>query len=344
MNHSPKKLRWALLACGLTLATLAVAAEDPYGRPPFAVPPRLGVVTDFWRPVKDGKSINLDKEPMVVLIQDLHANVGVQKNIAAILYRLNRVNKDRGLLVCVEGASGEGDVSLLRSLPGPIRRAFEELLLRRAYLTGAELAATESAADVFQQTNVLWNWLKSFFVQPTGPAPVSISPIKLWGVDDPELYRRNWHAAKQVDKMSREALNYARPTKSFLLEGAAPPMQKQLGLLTKLLMLRLQPDEYRDYLKGRSLNPHGPPVYQQTVKAAEDYYQAADLRSAAMAKNLLDRMRGSKAITALVTGGFHTREIADILKSRGVSFAVVTPDVKVLDQDQAYKARLREEE
>jgi hypothetical protein len=320
------------------------AAEDLYGRPPFAVPPRLGTITDYWRPTKGAQPLHLENESIVVMIQDLHANVGVQKNIAATLYRLDRLNRDRGLLVCVEGASGEGDVSLLRSLPGPIRHGFEELLLRRAYLTGAELAATESAADVYQQGNVLWSRLKSYFVQPSGPAPVSISPIHLWGVDDPKHYRKNWHAAKQVDKMSRDALNYVRTTKSFLLEGAGGSLQKHLGLLTKLIMLRLQPDEYKAYLQGRAMNPKGPPVYQQTVAAAEAYYLAADQRSTAMANNLLDRMKQTPGITVLITGGFHTREIADILKHKGISIAVVTPRVEVLDQDQAYKARLREEE
>src|SRR5262249_34431962 len=154
---------------------------------------------------------------------------------------------------------------------------------RRAYLTGAELAATESAADVYQQGHVIWRWMTSFFVKSKEPAPVSISPIHLWGVDDPELYRKNWHAAKQVDRMSHQALDYIHHTKGMLMQGAAPALEKHLGLIVKLLMLRLQPDEYRTYLKGRSMNPHGTPVYEQTVQAAEEYYRAADLRSGAMA-------------------------------------------------------------
>jgi hypothetical protein len=326
------------------MCATGLQAADDFGRPPFAIPPRLGDITDYWRPAKAGKTIKLDQEPLVVMIQDLHANVGVQKNIASILYRLNRVNKEKGLTVCVEGASGEGDVSLLRSLPGPIRRGFEEMLLRKAYLTGAELAATETAADVYQQTNVLWKRFKSYFVKSIEPAPVSIATIRLWGVDDPELYRKNWRAAKKVDKLSPQALNYTRNTKAFLLEGANPQLQKHLGLLTKLIMLRLQPDEYKDYLKTRSLNPGGPPVYMETLAAAETYYQAADDRSIAMARNVLQRMGKDPGIIALISGGFHTHEIAEIFKKKGISYAVVTPHVQVLDQDQAYKARLREEE
>jgi hypothetical protein len=339
------RLRPWLLMSGLVLGAYAVGgAEETNSRPPFAVPPRLGGITDYWTPGKGAAVLPLEKKSLVVLIQDLHANVGVQKNIAAILYRLNRLNGDRGLVVCVEGASGEGDVSLLRSLPGPIRHGFEEMLLHRAYLTGAELAATEAAADIFQQQNVIWNRIKTFFGFGAVVAPVSLSPIHLWGVDDPELYRKNWKAAKTVDKLSYPALNYLRPTKGMLLEGAVGPLQKHLGLLTKLVMLRLQPDEYKEYLQGKSLNPRGPAPYMEAVEAAETYYQAADQRSTAMAKNLLQRMGEAPGVTVLVTGGFHTKQIAAFLKQKGLSYAVITPRVEVLDQDQAYRARLREEE
>src|SRR5256885_4746023 len=99
-----------------------------------------------------------------------------------MLYRLKRNNKVPWLLVCVEGASGEGDVSLLRSLPGPIRHGFEAFLLHKAYLTGAELAATEAAADWDQQQVVIWRRFLSWFTRPINPMPVSLSPIRLWGV------------------------------------------------------------------------------------------------------------------------------------------------------------------
>jgi hypothetical protein len=115
-------------------------------------------------------------------------------------------------------------------------------------------------------------------------------------------------------------------------------------LVTKLLLLRLQPEEYYAYLKSRELTPKGSPVYESTLRAAEEYYVMAEARSVAMAENLIKRMGGMPGYTALITGGFHTKEISTQLKKRGVAFMIVTPDVKVLDQDQAYRARLREEE
>jgi hypothetical protein len=314
----------------------AHAADKP--TPPIDFPARRGTVSDYY-PGPKGHPAQI-----VILIQDLHANVGVQKNIAAMLYRLLDANRIPRLVVCVEGASGEGDVSLLRSLPHGVRQLFEEMLLHRAYLTGAELAATESAADMAQQ-QAIWGYrFKSFFVQNTGPGPVTLSPIALWGVDDPELYRKNWHAAKQVDRQRYDALQYLKNTRQMLLPGADKTLQNQLSYLVKLFLLRLQPAEYYDYLKHRDLNPRGPEIYETTLKAAEEYYQMAELRSVAMADNLLKRMGNTPGYTALVTGGFHTQEIASQLKKRGVAYMIVTPDVKVLDQDFAYRARLHEEE
>ena len=51
------------------------------------------------------------------------------------------------------------------------------------------------------QQGVIWNRIKSFFGFPDAIVPVSLSPIELWGVDDPDLYRKNWHAAKVVDRL-----------------------------------------------------------------------------------------------------------------------------------------------
>src|ERR1700747_1541143 len=73
---------------------------------------------------------------LVVLFSDLHAHVNVQRNVAIMLEHLAKNYDFR--LVCVEGACGPGDVSLLWSLPYRTRMKFCDSLLDRAYLTGAE--------------------------------------------------------------------------------------------------------------------------------------------------------------------------------------------------------------
>jgi len=320
------------------LPLLAQAETKPPAEPPFAIPQRNGDITDY------NPGAENPPRQIVVMIQDLHANVGVQKNIASILYRLLRTNKIPTILVCVEGASGEGDVSLLRSLPGFVRHGFEAMLLHKAYLTGAELAATEAAADWPQQQNVIWDRIKSWFSPKRQIGPVSLSPILLWGVDNPNLYRKNWRAAKYVDRTHNQALEEVKATRQMLGAGGAGPLKKHLDLLVKMLLLRLQPKDYQEYAKGRSMNPRGSAAYDATLKAAETYYEAAQERSKAMVRNLLAKMGNTPGYTVLVSGGFHTQEMAQMLKDRKMTYVVITPRVTVLDQDEAYKARLREEE
>lgn len=332
----------ASLMVGLFFMGISANAvpEKEMPKPPFEISYRHGTIMEYY----PGRSKKDTPDQVVVFIQDLHANVGVQKNIAAILYRLKKLNKMPELLVCVEGASGEGDVSLLRSLPGPIRRGFEGFLLRKAYLTGAELAATESKAEWDQSHHVWWYRFKSWFKKPDQIGPVSLSPIRLWGIDDPDLYRKNWRAAKIVDKNRFAVTNEMRNTKEFLMPGANPEIKKHLDLLTKLIMLHLQPQEYVDYLKTRHLNPKGSPLFQTVLANAEIYYKAAEDRSDAMTRNLLSKMGKRPGYTAVITGGFHTGHMTEDLRQLGIAYAVITPDVKVLDQDDAYRARLREEE
>lgn len=72
---------------------------------------------------------------LVVLFSDLHAHANVQRNIAIMLEHLAKNYDFR--VVCVEGACGPGDVSLLWSLPYRTRMKFCDSLLDKAYLTFA---------------------------------------------------------------------------------------------------------------------------------------------------------------------------------------------------------------
>src|SRR6266446_3653427 len=112
---------------------------------------------------------------VVVLFSEVHAHANVQRNIAILIEHLAKSYDFR--LVCVEGACGPGDLSLLWSIPYRTRMKFCEFLLGRAYLTGAELA-------------------------------LALRPgigVDLWGVDVASLYRLQWRAAKASLTMRPQA-------------------------------------------------------------------------------------------------------------------------------------------
>ncbi|MDD3088861.1 MAG: GNAT family N-acetyltransferase, partial [Candidatus Omnitrophica bacterium] len=66
-------------------------------------------------------------------------------------------------------------------------------------------------------------------------------------------------------------------------------------------------------------------IYARVPEAGE-FYAAATDRNEAMVKNTIARMKENNVtVGVMVTGGFHTRGISDILKSQGTSYMVLLP-------------------
>ncbi len=136
---------------GITEAVREVARPQP--KPPhlqLALPSDLGQITDFYTPQ--------NQNPQIILIQDLHAHYGVQKNIAGILDGLSsklqsagsRTKQFPGALslepraslpfaLAIEGASGPVDTSIMALFPDrKIKQAAADYLMREGVLSGAE--------------------------------------------------------------------------------------------------------------------------------------------------------------------------------------------------------------
>src|SRR5688572_14690585 len=124
-----KKLLSVLLSSSLiwTSADLAQAAAvageafiAPSNLPQFRLipPSQLGWISDYYNaPV----SKNASNGPLVILIQDLHANYGVQKNISDMLdflrTRLSNTSSQLPFSLLMEGASGPVDLRLMANFP-----------------------------------------------------------------------------------------------------------------------------------------------------------------------------------------------------------------------------------
>ncbi len=62
------------------------------------------------------------------------------------------------------------------------------------------------------------------------------------------------------------------------------------------------------------------------IPAWVNFYQVAGKRDEAMIKNSLGLLsQGNSRFAALITGGFHTRKLTEIMREEGVSYIVVTP-------------------
>ncbi|MCQ9207757.1 MAG: hypothetical protein NG740_07755, partial [Omnitrophica bacterium] len=104
----------------------------------------------------------------IINIQDAHTSLTAQYSIVKLLQNLS-INYDLDL-IALEGAEGPIDISLLRTFPDPkIRKETAEYLMRKGKMSAGE-----------------------FF------SIVSEKPIKLYGVENSELYNQNLEAFKDV--------------------------------------------------------------------------------------------------------------------------------------------------
>ncbi|MCG3204206.1 MAG: hypothetical protein KCHDKBKB_00916 [Elusimicrobia bacterium] len=123
--------------------------------------------------------------------------------------------------------------------------------------------------------------------------------------------------------------------KDVLKQMALTPEQEKLiaqseflALAGKLVKFELTPEEWGSY----KATVHGPWTmdYGPNLSSFERFYEAADLRSHKMIRNLLTQIPKPKV---LVAGGFHTELLTGILKQERIPYVVVAPKItKISDE------------
>jgi len=86
--------------------------------------------------------------------------------------------------------------------------------------------------------------------------------------------------------------------------------------------------------------PAIPAELERLFPLLADFYQIAVTRDRILVENMFEGMAKERTnVAVLITGGFHTKGITDILKGEGVSYVVLTPTLKV-QADSPYLAVL----
>jgi hypothetical protein len=150
------------------------------------------------------------------------------------------------------------------------------------------------------------------------------------------------------ERISREAfltelreleIDAANRTASTSSQAKLVKIDRALVLLHKLLDLKMTPMDWQEYSPGvgenlvdlmkeldSSISPHVPPP---NFAPFEDFCRLAIERNSAMVTRFLEKMRSTKARTAvLVAGGFHSEGLLKEFGGRGVGVLVVTPKIK----------------
>jgi len=163
---------------------------------------------------------------------------------------------------------------------------------------------------------------------------------------------------EQLRAALREQLASTPESRAFVA------MLEELELIEHLVDLRLAPPEY-ERLKGlnitgvserwerflnEELRRQGLPTRSferlSEVDAAlpilQRFYELALARDQALVSNALAKLRETKEpVAVLITGGFHSPKISQMLKEAGVGTVVVTPTISHATDERLYRAVLK---
>ncbi len=136
----------------------------------------------------------------------------------------------------------------------------------------------------------------------------------------------------------------------------------QLELLEKLTAIQLSPDEYaqlsqldltslptwltflNEQLTLQGMAVHVFPQLEELpvqIQGLLTFYQTAATRDAVIVRNALTKLHETKeTLAVLITGGFHSPGITELLKAEQVGLIVVTPKVSASTNERLYRAVL----
>ncbi|MFH1354828.1 MAG: hypothetical protein ABIH19_01575 [Candidatus Omnitrophota bacterium] len=142
-------------------------------------------------------------------------------------------------------------------------------------------------------------------------------------------------------------------------------ISKAIGILSMLLNFELTPEDYDYFLKNRSdfstsswvsfikmegqrygiySCPGASSLIDNNLEKLAEFYKLGVEREKAFIKNLVKRMNQSGERSAvLITGGFHTPGITEMLKEKGYSYIVAMPVITEKSDSEVYFSVLRGE-
>jgi len=142
-------------------------------------------------------------------------------------------------------------------------------------------------------------------------------------------------------------------------------ISKSLQILTRFLNLELTPEDYEyfkanrakfltaswiDFLTENSntynlpMQPSASNVIDRNLEQLEGFYQLGVEREKAFIKNVVNRVDESgQNLAVLITGGFHTPGVTQMLKDKGYSYIVVAPVITEKSDPNIYFSVLKGE-
>jgi hypothetical protein len=311
--------KWKSFIAGVLCALIPAESVQAYSFGPSAAPSAFHIVLPrSLGYVADASATHTAAAPDVILIQDLHVNRSVQFAISGILKRL----KTQGLMpdhIAVEGATGPVDIAAMQRYPDPvIRKEASDYLVRQGEMPGAmHFAVTEGEGGLF-------------------------------GIETDEYYQANLEMFRRSyadrtrlrEELAKIQAVLPKLEKDATVRDNARILEEDLQAVNKLINNQAIPQELPAILnRANAAVEHlklvlpGSSNLIQPLTASVNFYALALLRDEELFKNTLAvRELGRQKTTIMVTGGFHTAGLVEQCNRRGLSYVVITPNVRRNDQ------------
>jgi len=163
---------------------VTIPAYEQFDFDAFHLPRGLGEIKDAWK-----TSETIGKEDRVVIhIQDAHCNYDAQKKISDIIEYLH--NNYGVSTINLEGGEGAYDLAAFTDIQDKVvREKVADYFVRQGLVNGAEYYAINNGAD---------------------------SQVKLWGIEDTDLYLENLNVYRDFLKHKQRAELYLKQIESVL--------------------------------------------------------------------------------------------------------------------------------
>jgi len=202
---------------GLSTSTLPIPTltKAPIGFLSINIPEHLGQI----------KSMHVGTDSKrIIHIQDSHVNYEAQQNIIQILKILSKEQQD--FLIAIEGAQGESNLQWFREYPEKeMTKKVLDLFLRKGHLSSAQ------------------------FFQVFSPFPV-----KVFGVEDRQLYQKNLTYFQKTYAHNKEILSYVKEIERGMKEVAKALYPDSLYRLSEESLLfhenKMSPKDYLPILRN----------------------------------------------------------------------------------------------
>jgi len=148
-------------------------------------------------------------------------------------------------------------------------------------------------------------------------------------------------------------------------EKTLAQISKNVGILEKFMQLKLIPQDFayfktnkddfyaKDWLKFLRIRsakfelstpvPDDVALIDDNIPTLESFYNAAIDRDKAFVENSIKKMEREKEnFSCLIAGGFHTQNLTQLFKQKGISYVVIAPKASLATNDKTYKKELKE--